>query len=45
MKFVKGLELLLSSDETLASKSGKKTTGIDFFFSSIYQKPSKSLCF
>jgi putative transposase len=45
MKFVNLSELLLVSDETLASKSGKKTTGIDFFFSSILQKPIKSLCF
>ena len=45
MKFVNFSELLLASDETLSSKSGKKTSGIDFFFSSIYQKPIKSLCF
>jgi len=45
MQLTKGLTMLVASDETLSSKSGKKTTGIDFFFSSIYQKPIKSLCF
>lgn len=39
------LVLLLGSDETVASKAGKKTYGIDYFFSSILQKPIKSLCF
>lgn len=45
MKFVSYSELLLASDETLSSKSGKNTFGIDYFFSSILQKPIKSLCF
>jgi hypothetical protein len=40
-----GLVVLLASDETVASKAGKKTFGIDYFFSSIIQKPIKSLCF
>ena len=40
-----GLVVLLASDETVASKAGKKTFGIDYFFSSILQKPIKSLCF
>ena len=38
-------ELLISSDETTVSKSGKKTDGLEYFFSSILQKPVKSLCF
>lgn len=44
-KFVNSSIFLLASDETVASKSGKKTFGIDYFFSSILQKPIKSLCF
>jgi len=43
--FVNISELLLASDETIISKSGKKTEGLDFFFSSIYQKTIKSICF
>ena len=39
------LVLLIASDETVVSKAGKKTFGIDYFFSSILQKPIKSLCF
>lgn len=47
MKFISFSELilLLGSDETVASKAGKKTFGIDYFFSSILQKPIKSICF
>lgn len=37
-------EVLLASDETIQGKSGKKTSGIDVFFSSILQKPIKSIC-
>lgn len=37
-------EVLLVSDETIQGKSGKRTTGIDTFFSSILQKPIKSIC-
>lgn len=44
-KFVNSSTFILASDETLSSKSGKKTYGIDYFFSSIIQKPIKSLCF
>jgi len=47
MKFISFSEsvLLLVSDETISSKAGKNTFGIDYFFSSILQKPIKSLCF
>ena len=45
MNFASSSELLLVSDETTVSKSGKKTHGLDYFFSSIIQKPIKSLCF
>ena len=38
-------EVLLASDETVQGKSGKKTSGLDMFFSSILQKPIKSVCF
>lgn len=38
-------KLILAVDETMIGKSGKKTYGIDYFFSSIYQKVMKSLCF
>lgn len=44
-KFVNNSVFLLASDETICSKSGKKTNGIDYFFSSILQKPIRSLCF
>lgn len=45
MKFSLNSELLIASDETTVSKSGKRTHGIDYFFSSLLQKPIKSLCF
>ena len=32
-------------DETIVTKSGKKTHGLDNFFSSLYQKVTKGLCF
>lgn len=38
-------DVLISSDETVEDKAGKKTAGIDMFFSSIIQKPIKSICF
>lgn len=38
-------KLIFAVDETNVSKAGKTTHGIDFFFSSIYQKVMKSLCF
>jgi len=38
-------EAIIASDETIAKKSGKKTYGLDFFFSSILQKTVKSICF
>ena len=38
-------DLLIVSDETVEGKAGKKTTGLDNFFSSILQKPIKGLCF
>lgn len=37
-------EVLIASDETVEGKAGKKTTGLDMFFSSILQKPIKSIC-
>lgn len=45
MNFISSSDLLLASDETITSKSGKKTFGVDYFFSSILQKSIKSLCF
>ena len=36
---------LLAGDEVVVTKSGKKTYGLDRFFSSLYGKPVKSLCF
>lgn len=36
---------ILAGDETLVSKSGKKTHGLDRFFSSILQKPIPSVAF
>ena len=36
---------LLAGDEVVLTKSGKKTYGLDRFFSSLYGKPVKSLCF
>lgn len=41
----KNQKLILAVDETIVTKSGKKTYGMDYFFSSIYQKVIKSLCF
>ncbi len=35
----------LAGDESVATKSGKKTHGIDRFFSSLYGKPVPSLAF
>jgi putative transposase len=40
-----GQKLVLAVDETIVTKSGKATHGIDLFFNSIYQKVMKSLCF
>lgn len=40
-----GQKLILAADETVVTKSGKATYGIDYFFNSIYQKVMKSLCF
>ena len=37
--------ILLASDETVEGKAGKQTVGLDMFFSSILQKPIKSICF
>lgn len=45
MNFVSTHEFILASDETVVNKSGKKTHGLDYFFSSILKKPIKSLCF
>lgn len=36
---------LLAGDEVVVTKSGKKSYGLDRFFSSLYGKPIKSLCF
>lgn len=36
---------LLAGDEVVVSKSGKKSHGLSRFFSSLYGKPIKSLCF
>ncbi|MFN8578023.1 MAG: hypothetical protein U0354_14320 [Candidatus Sericytochromatia bacterium] len=44
-KFVNSSTFILASDETLSSKSGKKTYGIDYFFSSIIQKTNKKFMF
>ncbi|MCP4160699.1 MAG: transposase [Deltaproteobacteria bacterium] len=38
-------EYLLAGDETTVTKSGKKTYGIDRFFSSIFNKPVRGLSF
>lgn len=38
-------EYLLAGDETVVTKSGKKTHGLDRFFSSIYGKPVPGLAF
>jgi len=43
--FGSGSEFLLVPDETTVNKSGKKTFGIDLFFSSLLGKTVKSLCF
>lgn len=32
MNFISNSDLLLASDETITSKSGKKTFGVDYFF-------------
>lgn len=45
INFIDKSDLILAADETTVSKSGKKTYGLDYFFSSLLQKPSKSLCF
>jgi putative transposase len=37
--------ILIANDETVVGKAGKKTIGLDMFFSSILKKPIKSLCF
>lgn len=37
--------ILIANDETVIGKAGKKTIGLDMFFSSILKKPIKSLCF
>lgn len=36
---------LLVGDEVVVSKAGKKSHGLDRFFSSLYGRPIKSLCF
>jgi putative transposase len=36
---------ILAADEVIVTKSGKKTHGLGFFFSSIYGKAVPSLCF
>ena len=38
-------EWILAGDEVVVSKSGKKTSGLDRFFSSLYGKPIPGLCF
>ena len=43
--FEKPETILIANDETIKGKAGKKTKGIDMFFSSILQKPIKSVCF
>jgi putative transposase len=37
--------LLLAGDEVVVTKSGKKTYGLDRFFSSLYGKAVPGLCF
>jgi len=41
--FLDGRELILSSDETISTKSGKKTHGLGLFWSTILKKSVKSL--
>ncbi len=36
---------LLAGDEVVVTKAGKRTFGLDRFFSSLYQRPVKGLCF
>jgi hypothetical protein len=36
---------LMAGDECVVTKSGKKTHGLDRFFSSLYGKPIPSVCF
>ena len=43
--FAPSTEFIVASDETVVSKAGKQTYGLDYFFSSILQKTIKSLCF
>lgn len=43
--FLRNFDTFETLIRALLCMSGKKTTGIDFFFSSILQKPIKSLCF
>lgn len=43
--FAPSAEFILVSDETVVKKSGKKSHGLDLFFSSTLQKTIKSLCF
>jgi putative transposase len=43
--FASSQEFLLTSDETVVTKAGKRTHGLDYFFSSLLKKPIKSLCF
>ena len=43
--YEKGHEYLLAGDESIVTKAGKKTYGLDRFFSSIYGKPVPGLAF